>query len=76
LIYFSIGSEIYLHHDKTFMPKNSAAWSAWNFLGSAKNKVCLTYWLNVLQVGRMRFAHFMSNSAVPFMMRYAAMHAT
>ncbi|KAL3726888.1 hypothetical protein ACJRO7_031741 [Eucalyptus globulus] len=42
-------SEIYLHHDKTFMPKNSAAWSAWNFLGSAENKVCLTYWLNVLQ---------------------------
>ncbi|KAF8016553.1 hypothetical protein BT93_H1922 [Corymbia citriodora subsp. variegata] len=42
-------SEIYLHHDKTFMPKNPAAWSARNFLGSAENKVCLTYWLNVLQ---------------------------
>ncbi|KAF8016606.1 hypothetical protein BT93_H1967 [Corymbia citriodora subsp. variegata] len=42
-------SEIYLHHDKTFMPKNPAAWSARNFLGNAENKVCLTYWLNVLQ---------------------------
>ncbi|KAF5476976.1 hypothetical protein F2P56_003660 [Juglans regia] len=31
------------------MPKNQAAWSAWNFLGSRDNKVCLTYWLNVLQ---------------------------
>ncbi|XP_039154814.1 uncharacterized protein LOC104414445 [Eucalyptus grandis] len=42
-------SDIYLHHDKTFMPKNPAAWSAWNFLGSTENKVCLTYWLDVLQ---------------------------
>ncbi|PQQ15041.1 uncharacterized protein Pyn_25660 [Prunus yedoensis var. nudiflora] len=31
------------------MPQNPAAWSAWNFLGSNGNKVCLTYWLNVLQ---------------------------
>lgn len=31
------------------MPKNPAAWSAWNFLGSTDNKVCLTYWLNILQ---------------------------
>ncbi|KAK7268724.1 hypothetical protein RIF29_21432 [Crotalaria pallida] len=42
-------SDIYLHRDKTFMPKNPAAWSAWNFLGSNNNKVCLTYWLNILQ---------------------------
>eukprot|EP00258_Populus_trichocarpa_P008665 XP_002314493.3 uncharacterized protein LOC7459982 isoform X1 [Populus trichocarpa] len=42
-------SEIFLHRDKTYMPQNSAAWSAWNFLGSTENKVCLTYWLNVLQ---------------------------
>ncbi|KAK9182980.1 hypothetical protein WN944_026128 [Citrus x changshan-huyou] len=27
----------------------SAAWSAWNFLGGPDGKVCLTYWLNVLQ---------------------------
>ncbi|KAE9589768.1 putative cyclopropane-fatty-acyl-phospholipid synthase [Lupinus albus] len=42
-------SDIFLHRDKNFMPKNPAAWSAWNFLGSNNNKVCLTYWLNVLQ---------------------------
>ncbi|CAO2832203.1 unnamed protein product [Amaranthus hypochondriacus] len=42
-------SDIFLHHDKSFMPRNPAAWSAWNFLGSTDSKVCLTYWLNVLQ---------------------------
>ncbi|XP_047307604.1 uncharacterized protein LOC124911197 [Impatiens glandulifera] len=42
-------SDIFLHRDKNFMPRNSAAWSAWNFLGTFDEKVCLTYWLNVLQ---------------------------
>ncbi|XP_062167109.1 uncharacterized protein LOC133873419 [Alnus glutinosa] len=42
-------SDIFLHRDKSLMPKNQAAWSAWNFLGSTDSKVCLTYWLNVLQ---------------------------
>ncbi|XVE81902.1 hypothetical protein DITRI_Ditri15bG0103400 [Diplodiscus trichospermus] len=42
-------SDIFLHRDKKLMPKNPATWSAWNFLGNADNKVCLTYWLNVLQ---------------------------
>ncbi|XP_042438219.1 uncharacterized protein LOC122023874 [Zingiber officinale] len=42
-------SDIYLHHDKSFMPQNPAAWSAWNFLGTTQHGVCLTYWLNVLQ---------------------------
>ncbi|KAK4775674.1 hypothetical protein SAY87_023635 [Trapa incisa] len=42
-------SDIYLHRDKNFMPKNPAAWSAWNFLGGTERKVCLTYWLNLLQ---------------------------
>ncbi|XP_043705669.1 uncharacterized protein LOC122655543 isoform X1 [Telopea speciosissima] len=42
-------SDIFLHRDKTLMPQNPAAWSAWNFLGTIHNKVCLTYWLNVLQ---------------------------
>ncbi|CAI9118090.1 OLC1v1019608C1 [Oldenlandia corymbosa var. corymbosa] len=42
-------SDIYLHRDKTLMPKNPAAWSAWNFLGTVDNKVCVTYWLNLLQ---------------------------
>ncbi|PWA40403.1 Mycolic acid cyclopropane synthase [Artemisia annua] len=42
-------SDIFLHRDKSLMPKNSSAWSAWNFLGTADNRACLTYWLNVLQ---------------------------
>ncbi|XP_056694673.1 uncharacterized protein [Spinacia oleracea] len=37
-------SDIVLHHDKKFMPRSPAAWSALNFQGST-----LTYWLNVLQ---------------------------
>ncbi|KAH9681821.1 Amino oxidase domain-containing protein [Citrus sinensis] len=42
-------SDIFLHRDKNFMPRNPAAWSAWNFLGGLDGKACLTYWLNVLQ---------------------------
>ncbi|KAM7488473.1 hypothetical protein LguiB_025957 [Lonicera macranthoides] len=42
-------SEIFLHRDTHLMPQNPAAWSAWNFLGNVNKKVCLTYWLNVLQ---------------------------
>ncbi|CAL5347480.1 unnamed protein product [Camellia sinensis] len=42
-------SDVFLHRDKNLMPKNPAAWSAWNFLGTMDNKVCVTYWLNVLQ---------------------------
>ncbi|XP_077228232.1 uncharacterized protein LOC143861185 [Tasmannia lanceolata] len=42
-------SDVFLHRDKNLMPQNPTAWSAWNFLGTTGNKVCLTYWLNVLQ---------------------------
>ncbi|MED6165683.1 hypothetical protein PIB30_101996 [Stylosanthes scabra] len=42
-------SNIFLHHDKTLMPQNPAAWSAMNFLGCDYNRVCVTYWLNILQ---------------------------
>ncbi|KAF6174921.1 hypothetical protein GIB67_026409, partial [Kingdonia uniflora] len=31
------------------MPKNATTWSAWNFLGATDKKVCLTYWLNIVQ---------------------------
>ncbi|MCO5586055.1 hypothetical protein L7F22_039994 [Adiantum nelumboides] len=44
-----IYSDIYLHRDSKYMPKNNAAWSAWNFLGCKNKGVCLTYWLNKLQ---------------------------
>ncbi|XP_057733271.1 uncharacterized protein LOC130948527 [Arachis stenosperma] len=42
-------SDIFLHHDKSLMPKNPKAWSAMNFLGFQNNTACLTYWLNILQ---------------------------
>nr|GMD70042.1 uncharacterized protein LOC109176538 isoform X1 [Ipomoea batatas] len=42
-------SDIYLHREQSFMPRNPAAWSAWNFLGTVNSRVCLTYWLNTLQ---------------------------
>ncbi|MCD7469743.1 cfs1-like protein [Datura stramonium] len=42
-------SDIFLHHDETFLPRNPAAWSACNFLGTMKNRGCATYWLNVIQ---------------------------
>lgn len=48
-------SDIYLHRDKTLMPRRESAWSAWNFLGNNTNGVCLTYWLNVLQVNPFSF---------------------
>ncbi|KAL2611936.1 hypothetical protein R1flu_023628 [Riccia fluitans] len=42
-------SDIYVHRDKNFMPRNPAAWAAWNFLGDINNSCCVTYWLNLLQ---------------------------
>ncbi|KAI8026783.1 ABC transporter G family member 34 [Camellia lanceoleosa] len=42
-------SDVFLHRDNNLMPKNPMTWSAWNFLGTMDNKVCVTYWLNVLQ---------------------------
>ncbi|XP_052620626.1 uncharacterized protein LOC111891255 isoform X1 [Lactuca sativa] len=42
-------SDVFLHNDESLMPPNRKTWSALNFLGTKDNKVCLTYWLNVLQ---------------------------
>ncbi|KAJ7518418.1 hypothetical protein O6H91_21G068400 [Diphasiastrum complanatum] len=42
-------SDIYVHRDKSFMPKNVSAWSSWNFLGDTGGRVSLTYWINKLQ---------------------------
>ncbi|XP_052163545.1 uncharacterized protein LOC127780650 [Oryza glaberrima] len=42
-------SDIYLHCDKSLMPRNPSAWSSWNFLGTTTSGVCVTYWLNLLQ---------------------------
>lgn len=51
-IYFYIlHSDVYLHHDESFMPRSSSAWSARNFLATTSRGACVTYWLNLLQVG-------------------------
>ncbi|PWA66253.1 hypothetical protein CTI12_AA328320 [Artemisia annua] len=42
-------NDIFLHHDRNLMPRNQTAWSALNFVGTNDNKLCLTYWLNVMQ---------------------------
>ncbi|KAF3786027.1 Cyclopropane mycolic acid synthase 3 [Nymphaea thermarum] len=44
-----VDSDIYLHHDDSLMPKNPTAWGACNFLGVKGERICLTYWLNVIQ---------------------------
>ncbi|KAM3298675.1 hypothetical protein ACQJBY_040256 [Aegilops geniculata] len=41
--------DIYLHHDQNLMPRNSSAWSAWNFLGTTSRSFSVTYWLNHIQ---------------------------
>jgi uncharacterized protein len=41
-----------LHSDVTFMPKRRPVWSSWNYIGprnSARDGVCVTYWMNRLQ---------------------------
>ncbi|KAF7019440.1 hypothetical protein CFC21_032616 [Triticum aestivum] len=41
--------DIYLHRDQNLMPRNSSAWSAWNFLGTTSRVFSVTYWLNHIQ---------------------------
>ncbi|CAN4091076.1 unnamed protein product [Withania somnifera] len=41
-------SDVFLHHDKTFLPRNPAAWSAYNFLGTMNSRGCTTHWLNII----------------------------
>jgi predicted NAD/FAD-binding protein len=47
-------NEVVLHTDSAFMPRRKAAWSSWNYIGerSASNEqqLCVTYWMNLLQV--------------------------
>ncbi|KAG6435375.1 hypothetical protein SASPL_100247 [Salvia splendens] len=42
-------SDIFLHHDDNLMPKRRGAWSSRNFLGTTRDKACMTYWLNNVQ---------------------------
>lgn len=40
----------YLHTDESLMPKRKKTWSSWNYLTTSKDgRVCLTYWMNLLQ---------------------------
>ncbi|XP_044968567.1 uncharacterized protein LOC123428428 [Hordeum vulgare subsp. vulgare] len=41
--------DTYLHRDQNLMPRNSSAWSAWNFLGTTTSGFSITYWLNHIQ---------------------------
>ena len=47
-------NEVVLHTDTAFMPKRKAAWSSWNYMGernaSNEQQLCVTYWMNLLQV--------------------------
>lgn len=40
-----------LHTDVTFMPKRKRAWCSWNYVEAKamENKVCVSYWMNLLQ---------------------------
>ncbi|ESQ81516.1 NADH-ubiquinone oxidoreductase subunit 6 [Asticcacaulis sp. AC466] len=47
-------NEVVLHTDTAFMPQRRRAWSSWNYLGekdaSDEQQLCVTYWMNLLQV--------------------------
>lgn len=48
-------NDVYLHSDPALMPVRAGTWASWNFLGSSAPDsrdaaVCVTYWLNLLQV--------------------------
>ncbi|GFP85279.1 probable fatty acid methyltransferase [Phtheirospermum japonicum] len=59
-------SDIYVHHDTNLMPKNRAAWSAWNFLGTKDDKVYITYWLNAVQNIKEKGLPFLSTLNPPY----------
>lgn len=40
---------IYLHRDKSLMPKRKSAWASWNVIKQDSPDICLTYWMNRLQ---------------------------
>ena len=48
-------NEVYLHTDEALMPRNHTTWASWNCISSSDpsadtQAVCVTYWLNNLQV--------------------------
>jgi predicted NAD/FAD-binding protein len=46
------------------MPKRKAAWSSWNYLGeknaAAEQQLCVTYWMNLLQVLKAKQDYFVT----------------
>jgi predicted NAD/FAD-binding protein len=42
-------NEAVLHTDTTLMPRRTAAWSAWNYVGEPQGAGEVTYWMNLLQ---------------------------
>ncbi|MEL7031469.1 MAG: FAD-dependent oxidoreductase [Pseudomonadota bacterium] len=42
-------NRIYLHRDRSLMPKRKAAWASWNVMKQNTPEMCLTYWMNRLQ---------------------------
>jgi predicted NAD/FAD-binding protein len=46
-------NQVYLHTDRTLMPRRRRVWSSWNYLrpagGSPEGPVTVTYWMNRLQ---------------------------
>lgn len=45
-------NEAVLHADPAAMPRNRKVWSAWSYVeppGAARDRISLTYWMNVLQ---------------------------
>jgi len=57
-------NEVVLHTDTALMPKRRAAWSSWNYLGTrttpSEQQLCVTYWMNLLQVLRTQQNYFVT----------------
>lgn len=57
-------NEVVLHTDDSFMPRRRAAWSSWNYLGERdagdQQQLCVTYWMNLLQVLKTRQNYFVT----------------
>ena len=67
-------NEVYLHTDEALMPRNHATWASWNCISSSDpsadtQAVCVTYWLNNLQVSPLTHSALRLLPAVRILMR-------
>ena len=57
-------NQVVLHTDASFMPRRRAAWSSWNYHGermsSPEQQLCVTYWMNLLQVLKTKQNYFVT----------------